>query len=364
MKGSKTLENLIFCPVDMPKCIARFGPVEEFPRFITDSYESVVLVIDENVLNYWPNIKLVFTEKLKVHSIFVVPEGEKSKSLEVYLDLVSKLQDISIQRRDAIIGIGGGAICDLVGFLASTFMRGIPYLLVPTTLLAMVDAAHGGKVGINLPKGKNLLGSFFAPSFVWMDIAFLNTLPLRETRQGFGEVVKIALIADDKLFFDQLEQLSYVHTLYDAKDGLIKIIEYCVKKKIELVDPDWKEVELDRLLNLGHEIAHSLEKVVNFKSQVLMHGEAVAIGIAACTRFSRKLDLISIEDAQRIIELIKRLGLPINFPTDQLKVELLDAVKTQERVRNGSLRLVLPQSCFHSFVYHGKDASDVVSFIS
>lgn len=349
-------------------CDIFMGPINEIiVELLNKNFHRIVIIIDENVNNLWnQKIKEVFCiyQQITILDLIVVSSGEEAKSLSSYLDVIGKIQNIPFNRRDLLLIIGGGAICDLGGTIAATFMRGVPYILVPTTLMAIVDAAIGGKVAINLPAGKNLLGSFHTPASVWIDLMFLETLPKNEFQQAFGELIKIATISNSKSFFNKL--IKFDQNINNCNsDELMQIIEYAIKYKLSLIELDWKEVDLDRYLNAGHEIAHSLEKIFNFDHSYLMHGEAVTIGIATCTRFALAKRLISFEDASQIFQLIEKFELKthINF-NDSYKEKLLSALEIQKRVRGGKLRLVLPISNCSSIIYQGSDEFEVTKYIN
>jgi 3-dehydroquinate synthase len=350
---------------DFQKTDIYFGDISKFSDLFSRQFESVVVLIDFNVAELWGEKIMTTLSKVKILKVIIVTAGEKAKSWSVYIDIINQLQDLPLKRRDGIVVIGGGVVCDLGGFVASTFMRGIPYIMIPTTLISIADAAHGGKVGINLDKGKNLLGTFYSSLFTIVDTSFLNSLSKREITQGMAEIIKIAIIANDSVFYEHLESISYNSVnIFQSPEKLTHAIKYSINKKLELVEPDWREANLDRLLNLGHEIAHGLEKTLNFESEIIKHGEAVAIGIATCVRFSRSCNFIESEDSRRIINLLVNFGLPVTyyFPA-KLQSEFQSALLTQQRVRNGELRLVLPNKYFSSFIYHGDAVSQLPKFL-
>lgn len=348
-------------------CLISIDSILKIREYLLENHPRIAVIIDKKVFEIWRSIlESIFTvDGLELICMIPIAEGESCKQINEFLRVIERLENVPLDRRDALIVIGGGACCDMGGVVAATFMRGLPYVLIPTTLLAMVDAAYGGKVAINLSKGKNLFGSFHTPKAVWVDTAFLKTLPKREVRQALGEVIKIAIISNDSEFFNNFELLSRrSENLPEDEKALKYLIEYSIKKKLFLVEQDWKEENLDRLLNAGHEIAHSLEKAFEFEHSLLAHGEAVALGISACTRFSKAKGLININDASRIIALIKRLGLPTSIKLSTIEHEkAVDAINVQKRVRNGNLRLVLPETTCKSFIYHGDDAINVLDYL-
>jgi len=349
-------------------CQVLFNTIANIEQFLIENAPRIGIIIDENVSNLWGALINQIISEGSIELLFTVTvnEGESCKNVNEYLRVIDQLQAHALNRRDTLVVIGGGACCDMGGFVAATFMRGLPYVLIPTTLMAMVDAALGGKVAINLHSGKNLLGAFHMPTAVLIDTAFLKTLPLREMRQAFGEIVKIATISEDPTFFNNLESFSIkAAEMLAYEESLNYMIEYSIRKKLHLVEKDWKEQNLNRLLNAGHAIAHTLEKVFDFDQKRLAHGEAVAIGLSACARFSREKGVIPTEDYMRIIELITKLGLPnsIRLSKSEYK-KTVNAFTIQTRVRNGNLRLVLPKSTCESFIYQEHDAADVINCLA
>lgn len=350
------------------RCNVYFGKIEEAPAYISAYNDSkYVVVIDKRVYELWEStIRKLFLQTPKSLGVIVVDEGEAAKHETQLAVIVDALQNFELNRRDKLVIIGGGACCDVGGLAAACFMRGIPHVLIPTTLLAMVDAAHGGKVAINLQRGKNLFGGFHTPGVVWIDFAFLNTLPTRETIQAMAEVVKIAIIMDDINFFIQLEEFSKKgDAAYNDYESLASIVKYCVLAKIQLMEPDWRERDLDRLLNAGHAVAHSLETVFNFDRTALGHGEAVAIGLATKVRFSLSKGFINENDASRIIALLKALKLPTSIQLTKQEYDLaMEGLSVQKRIRDRNLRLVIPKTSCSSFIYHEEDATDVLKFLN
>jgi len=352
---------------DKQECLISIDSLLNIIPFLQKKYPRFAAIIDKKVFKIWGTVlePILYNENFELICIVQSSEGESGKHVEEYLRVIEILQQSSLNRRDALIIIGGGACCDMGGFVASTFMRGIPYILIPTTLMAMVDAAHGGKVAVNLSIGKNLLGGFHTPEAVWIDTDFLNTLPEKEFKQALGEVIKIAVISDDSDFFKYVESISKNgNSLLNDKKSLEYLITYSIKKKLSFIEKDWKEKNLDRLLNAGHEVAHALEKIFDFNHLIISHGEAVAIGLSACTRFSKAKGFINHSDSVRIINLIQRFGLKTGVklsPSDYQKaVEAMNVIK---RVRDNNLRAVLPETICKSFIYKDEDAINILNYI-
>lgn len=239
---------------------------------------------------------------------FIVPEGEKSKNPYQLISLYDDLIDAKISRKDLIIALGGGVVGDLTGFLAATYLRGVDLVQVPTTLLSQVDSSIGGKVAVDLKKGKNLIGTFYHPSLVIIDTSTLKTLDTRQLSAGLAEVVKYALIKDAKLF-DQLSSLKGVNGIWQIIDEII-VSSLKVKRDYVLKDPEDKGPRME--LNFGHTFGHALEAASEYDT--LLHGEGVAIGMVRAALLGEKLGITSKGLAAKIGELLSKLDLPTEVP--------------------------------------------------
>ncbi len=233
---------------------------------------------------------------------FVVENGEKSKSASVYFDVLNYLADGGFTRTDGIVALGGGVVGDLAGFVSATYLRGIKFVQVPTTLLAQIDSSVGGKTAINLDAGKNLVGAFWQPSLVVADVLTLDTLPQKERENGLGELVKYACLTGGEVY-NLLEK--------GIENNLERIIELCVGYKRDIVETDEREGGVRRLLNLGHTIAHGVEKLSNF---TISHGRAVAIGLMAIAKAENKLGNLSESDLESLIKLYEQYELVKELP--------------------------------------------------
>ena len=240
-----------------------------------------------------------------------IPAGETSKRIETCIGIAERLIELGADRTSALIALGGGVVGDITGFVASMYMRGIPYLQMPTTLVAQVDSAIGGKTGIDLDAGKNLLGAFHQPKAVFIDLAFLDTLDDREFSNGLAEIVKYGLIEDPSLL-DLLEREGLAVRKRDPV-LLEKIIMRACQIKKGIVEIDDTERGLRRILNFGHTLGHAVEAASGY---ALSHGEAVAIGMAASAKLSEKMGYLAPEDRGRILTLIGSLGLPTRIPAE------------------------------------------------
>ncbi len=274
----------------------------------------------------------------------ILPAGEPTKSLDRAADLYDELIRLKADRHTLIVALGGGVIGDLAGFVAATFARGLPLFMVPTSLLAQVDSSVGGKVGVNHPRAKNIIGAFHQPIGVWIDTKCLETLPDRELRCGLAEVVKYGVILDAE-FFDFLERHAEA-ALAREPAALREIVAKSCELKAHVVTRDEREeTGLRAVLNFGHTIGHAIEAVSGYGGAFL-HGEAVAVGMVLESRLAERLGWIPPEVTDRLMGLLRRLDLPIDAPG--LPVEpLLDAMTRDKKNRAGIVRFVLPKRLGH-----------------
>jgi 3-dehydroquinate synthase len=270
----------------------------------------------------------------------VVPAGEESKSLAQAARLYDALYDLAADRLTAVVAVGGGVVGDLAGFAAATYNRGLPLLMVPTTLLSMVDSSVGGKVGINHPKGKNLIGAFHQPAGVWIDSAYLDTLPEREFLSGLAEVVKYGVILD-AAFFEHLESNAASIRRRDPS-VLGTVITRCCRLKADVVEKDEREeTGLRAALNYGHTFAHAFETVGGYGGW--LHGEAVAAGMVCASRLAEKHGLVDSDLNARQTRLLEAFALPTapkpGWPAD----DLIAVMRRDKKAAAGRLRFILPR---------------------
>ena len=253
--------------------------------------------------------------------VIEVPEGETSKTLKQAEIIYDRLLDLKCDRKSALIAFGGGVIGDLVGFVAATFQRGIPFVQVPTTLLSQVDSSVGGKTAVNHPKGKNIIGAFYQPRLVAADLDTLQSLPAEEFRAGLAEVIKYGVIYDATLF-DYLEQ-NTEKIMRLEKECLMHIIKTSCSLKAKVVEKDERESQYRRILNFGHTLGHAIEALTGYSK--FIHGEAVAIGMVYAAKLSHQLGKCPQEIPERIMALVKKCGLPVDLPDldPQLMIESL-----------------------------------------
>lgn len=271
--------------------------------------------------------------------VLVVDPGELSKSCDTASELWQTMLDEGCDRQSVVIAVGGGVVGDLAGFVASTFARGLRFFQAPTTLLAQVDSSVGGKVGINLDGAKNMVGAFWQPDGVLIDLDALKTLPDREYRAGLGEVVKYGVILDET-FFTLLE--DNIEAINQRDPAILRqIIERSCRLKAGVVEADEREESGRRaILNYGHTFCHAIEAATNY--QVILHGEGVAIGMLCASRLAERLGMVDAEVTQRQQALIEKLGLMTTLPEGVTPDELLALMWRDKKVAEGELRFVLP----------------------
>jgi 3-dehydroquinate synthase len=301
------------------------------------SFSSYGLVTDDFVR---PLVAEQLQATLRSHTIhselFSFPPGESAKNMDIVLQLCQQLIAMGFDRKSLLIAVGGGVVGDVAGFAAAIYMRGIPYIQVPTTLLAQVDSAIGGKTGVDLPSGKNLLGAFNQPLLVVSDPDVLSTLPVEARREGFAEIIKAALIANLQLF--SLLENEGAHLLETSKEVLQTIIAKAAEVKCGVVSQDEHESGLRRILNFGHTLGHALEAASHYS---IPHGQAVAVGMGVAIRFSQKWAGLGRNDAERALNLIQRLGLPTEIPGDIHSTALLSALEKDKKIQGNMCHFVL-----------------------
>ena len=275
---------------------------------------------------------------VRVHRIDI-PAGDASKNLRRLAQLYEAFLDRGVDRSTVIVALGGGVVGDLAGFAAASFLRGLPFVQVPTTLLAMVDASVGGKVGVNLARGKNLVGAFHQPKLVWIDAATLRSLPARDRAAGFAEVIKTAAIWDQE-FFARLER-DAEDVLNLVPERLVPVLERTCAIKAEVVSRDERESGLRMLLNFGHTLAHAVETLTRYRK--VLHGEAVAMGMVYAAERSESLDLAPAGTAERLRALVERAGLPTELPAFPRRA-YLSALRVDKKRRDRQIGYIALRS--------------------
>jgi len=294
----------------------------------------------------------------------IVPSGEQTKSFEWLAELTDRLLALELDRADILVAFGGGVVGDLTGFAAAIYKRGVDFVQIPTTLLAQVDSSVGGKTAIDTPRGKNLVGAFHQPRLVLADLDVLSTLPDREMRAGYAEVIKYGLLGD-RAFFDWLDA-NGAAVLARRPDALTHAVARSVEMKAEFVAADEKEAGLRALLNLGHTFGHALEAETGY-GETLLHGEAIGAGQALAFRFSAAQGLCAPAEAQRAAAAIAAAGLPTRladvpghpFDADRLVRHMAQDKKAE----GGRLTFILARSLGEAFVAKGVGADAVRSFL-
>jgi 3-dehydroquinate synthase len=319
------------------------GAIKKLPDIIEEMkfLGPVVVITDKVVASKLRSITDPVLKKLSndIHQI-VVPATERSKSIAVYQNTLQKISKMTKTHRPFIIALGGGVIGDLGGFVAATYRRGVPYMQVPTTLLAQVDSAIGGKVGIDLPEAKNLVGAFYQPRAVIIDTDFLRTLPRRQMRNGLGEIIKYGIIASPGLFKYLEDHMKAVLSL--NKKVMETVITECVAIKSHIVEVDeYDRKDIRIALNFGHTLGHAIEAAAEY-SKAYNHGEAVALGMLLSGEIAKELLMIRVNDLKRIKDLVKKAGLPTEIKGVPLK-RIMGSHEYDKKFTSGVNRFILPR---------------------
>ncbi len=297
-----------------------------------------VIITDSNVgFGYVLSLRDSLTDAGYETGVLDVPAGEASKSLRQAERLLEQLPALGLDRQSFVLALGGGVVGDLAGFVAATYLRGIAFVQVPTTLLAQVDSSVGGKVGVNLPQGKNLVGAFHQPRLVIADTNTLKSLPDRELRAGFAEVIKHGAICDAE-FFTWLEK-NYQRALALDPDAVAHVVRHCCEIKAGIVGRDERETGLRAILNFGHTIGHAMEALTDYVG--LVHGEAIAMGMVCAAYLSTKHTGLPAREAARLRGLLEACGLPVRLGDNYELPELMEAMRLDKKARDGKLRFVL-----------------------
>ncbi len=309
-------------------------PLDEIHK--TFKGNKIFVITDENVNKLYGENYL---------NKIVLKPGEDTKSIKNLELIYKEMALFNISRDDLIIALGGGVIGDIAGFAASTFLRGIPYIQIPTSLLAQVDSSVGGKVAVNLNLGKNLVGSFYHPKLVLIDPNFLNTLPIRDLNDGLSEVIKYGCIKN----VDLLNALSSFKNYDDVFKNIEDIIFTCCNIKRELVEKDEKDFKERMILNFGHTIGHGIEKYFNYEKYT--HGEAVAIGMYLITKISEEMGFTYLGTKEKIKELLLKYNLPFNCEINN-KEKLIQSIFLDKKSNSKSINLIFLKDIGHPFVHN------------
>lgn len=313
-----------------------FEGLHDVLRQLEPEENRVCIITDDNIGPHYLNEVM---EIVKAHSaqaeFFTIAAGEEYKNLDTVNRLYEKLIQCRFDRDDVLIALGGGVVGDLTGFTAATYLRGIRFVQIPTSLLAMVDSSIGGKTGVDFLKYKNMVGAFYQPRAVYINLTALNTLTKRQYISGFGEVIKYGLIRDEKFYAWLRENREKLHlkNLSALEEVVYKSLSY--KQEIVEVDPDEKGIRA--LLNFGHTVGHAVEKLMDFQ---LLHGECVAVGMAAALRLSQMRGYLTSACFEEICNTMKEYGLPISVRGLAAK-DILDVTKNDKKMKAGKIKFIL-----------------------
>lgn len=324
------------------------GLFRELSCWIPKIYEGrkIFVLTDENLDRLYGDKIMEQLREGEYRTVkMVVPAGEKSKSLAMAESIYSCLLKEGFTRNDLILILGGGVVGDLGGFVAATYLRGVRYVQIPTSLLAQVDSSIGGKVAVNLKEGKNLCGSFYHPEAVWIDPELLKTLPPEEFRSGMGEVIKYGCIGDEKLF-GLIEE--YVSDDQVDFSKLKEIISRCVVQKVDVVAMDEKEGGKRKILNFGHTLGHAIEKNLGYGS--ISHGEAVAMGMSHITERSQNMGQTCQGTLERLNLLLHKTGLRSEIPKQIEAKDLLAAIFYDKKMNGDKISIILLKKIGHAFI--------------
>ena len=308
--------------------------------------KKVLLVSQEPIAkHYLDKVVAQLSQYFEVHT-HMIGDGEDSKNFFSYQGILHKLLEFKFERKDTVLALGGGVVGDIAGFAASTYFRGIHYIQVPTTLLAMIDSSVGGKTAINAPQGKNLIGTFYQPRRVYIDVRNLKTLPDREYRSGLGELIKYTMLGER--WDDLLGESFFAYITRHAEDivnkktsVLIDVIEHCLQIKSQIVMLDEREQGIRAHLNLGHTFAHGIEEVTQYSSY--SHGEAVAMGTVCACYLAEELGLFKSGHIKKVLDLMDALGLEHKIPESIKTEDIIRGCQHDKKAEGGKLRWIVPK---------------------
>jgi len=329
--------------------------------------ESVFIISTDKIFGLYGKklISMLKNSKISDLGFALLPDGEKSKSWESYEKLIKKIVDFDSgkEKRTTVVGLGGGVVGDIAGFVAGTYKRGVPFVQIPTTLLAMVDSSIGGKTGIDFRHKnkivKNLLGQFYQPDLVFTDLSFLKTLPKRQLLNGLAEVIKYGIIKDEKLFEFLENRTSEILSL--EKSAINYIVKTSCEIKKDIVQQDERETKSIRtILNYGHTIGHAIESASGLS---FTHGEAISVGMIVEAKISNKLGLLKEKDLKRIENLIQKFGLPTKIKSTEVN-KIISAMKYDKKFSGGKNKFVLPVRIGKVVIKTGIEEKKIVSILS
>ena len=309
----------------------------EFSEYISEIHKGkkIFIITDSNIEKLYASKIPTFFEGYE-YTIHIIEAGEKNKHLETVKDIYTSMIEDGVTRDDLVVAFGGGVVGDIAGFVAATYLRGVKFIQIPTTVVSQVDSSVGGKVGVDLPAGKNLVGAFYQPKLVLIDIAFLRTLETRYFFDGFAEIVKYGCIYDKELFSKLENIVKEDHLRKNLMDNMEDIVYRSCEIKKEVVEKDEKESNLRMILNFGHTIGHAIEQYYNFEKY--SHGEAVSIGMIDIVNIGEKLGITKKDEIVRIQKLLERLKLPItdDYPIDKIT----DIMKRDKKSKSDGISFI------------------------
>ena len=344
MSISSSIKSIYINLAQDKKYPISFGktPFQSLTRNDIGDATKILVITNQTVLNVCKNYLKDVSESLPCDVFFhVMVDGENFKTLDSFSSIIDDCVNYRLGRKDLIIAFGGGVVGDIAGFAAAAYLRGIRFIQYPTSLLAQVDAAIGGKTGVNHSRGKNLIGAFHQPIKTLVDPSLLSTLPPKEMKEGLAEIIKYGIIQDKPLFW-YLEQHADALVSFDyddCPDIWNHVIQKSIENKAQVVSQDEKESELREILNFGHTIAHAIELTHGYGC--VSHGNAVAIGMIIESLMAKKLDMLSVPVYQRMIELIQSFKFPLTVNSMD-RDNFFNALKLDKKVRKNQLRFVLP----------------------
>ena len=304
--------------------------------------EACAIISDRTVASFLGDrIKNSLTSSAFRPTLITIPAGEKSKTLKQAGAICDRMIKAGLDRKSFVVGLGGGMIGDISGFVAAIYQRGVPHVQIPTTLLAMVDSSIGGKTGVDTRDGKNLIGAFHPPALVIDDLDLLKTLPRRQFKQGFAEIIKHAIIADAKMF-KKVARASGLRLAAGATDvqALLPLIRRNIEIKSKIVAQDERDQTGQRaLLNFGHTVGHAIERAGNYRK--FLHGEAVSLGIVAACTISMKRAGLPADQSNAIADLLQRFGLPTRLPAKFPRNQIFSAMKFDKKFEAGNVRFIV-----------------------
>ena len=320
--------------------------------------KSVMIVTNDTIAPlYLEQLK----NTLKDYQVYscILPDGEKYKTLDSFNMIITAMLENSLGRDATIVALGGGVVGDIAGYTAASYQRGVDFIQVPTTLLSQVDSSVGGKTGVNHPLGKNMIGAFYQPKAVVIDLNCLKTLPPREVSAGMAEVIKYGIIWD-LTFFEFLE--AHIDQIIKLDESQLEHTIYtCCKIKAEVVHEDEKEGGIRAILNLGHTFGHAIEAFMGYG--VWLHGEGVAAGMAIAAKLARNMALLEQAQVDRINRLIEKAQLPIKQPANMSKDDFFRIMIHDKKVKDGNIRYILPQGIGKAALFKGVDQNLIIKAI-